>query len=510
MKHIILTTLVLSYLNICAQTTHNHNHHEKLPKMTLLNHKKVMGDLFGKPNINIKTIGILVYDGFDAMETIAPMVIFSELMGVKIYYIGEHKRRTQGNVIDIEVDKTLDEIKKLDMLIVPGASSQVTSKMIQNKTVLNWIKKIDQSTTITTGIGTGVFLIGKAGLLKGKKGTTSTPFAKENLQQLEAEYVQTRYTHDGKYWTSQQSTAVIDVCLALVKEIAGETYLQAAMLDLEYDPKPPIQNGVSESADSIVFASKNKQSILVEGLYLTNNQSIDTINSNLPQNLNLKTDTIGILVYNGSFTLDFLGPLCVLSQLPNNKVVLIGKNRGVIKSGRTKLYVDYTINDFQKLKVFLAPGGALGTWNTAKDTTIRSWILKIDKQSQYTASVCTGAWILGEAGILTNKNATTHWYRKDEFLSKYGAKLSNERFVKDGKYYTSAGVSAGIDLSFALINDLTNKTYMYLVQNQLNYFPIPPINAGIPDKTDPKVVDMMTQMYDYVMVKRANLKIHKH
>jgi transcriptional regulator GlxA family with amidase domain len=138
----------------------------------------------------------------------------------------------------------------------------------------------------------------------------------------------------------------------------------------------------------------------------------------------------------------------------------------------------------------------------SQDTILRKWILKIDNNSKYTTSVCTGAWILGEAGLINNRNATSHWYMKKEVLSHYQANPVDKRFVKDGKYWTSAGVSAGIDFCFALLNELYGAKTTNNAFHQLAYFPEPIIKGGIPENTNPLVVDMMNQMYNYMMLKR--------
>ena len=123
------------------------------------------------------------------------------------------------------------------------------------------------------------------------------------------------------------------------------------------------------------------------------------------------------------------------------------------------------------------------------------WIKKIDKTTKYTASVCTGSWILGATGLLKGKNVTSNWYRAEEVMKMYGANYTEGRWVQDGKYWTSAGVSAGIDMSLAIIDDLLGKKYTEAVMLDLEYDPKPPYNAGVPRKTDPLVADMMKEMY---------------
>jgi transcriptional regulator GlxA family with amidase domain len=139
-----------------------------------------------------------------------------------------------------------------------------------------------------------------------------------------------------------------------------------------------------------------------------------------------------------------------------------------------------------------------------RDTLVLNWIKHIDINSKYTASVCTGAWILGATGILKDKNATTNWYRAEEMLNNYGAHFQKKRYVNDGKYWTSAGVSAGIDMSLAIVNDLFGEKYTQGIMLDLEYDPQPPYNAGSIEKTSPIVFEMMKTMYDMLMLSTIN------
>jgi YHS domain-containing protein len=127
------------------------------------------------------------------------------------------------------------------------------------------------------------------------------------------------------------------------------------------------------------------------------------------------------------------------------------------------------------------------------------WIKKIDSGSVYTTSVCTGAWILGAAGLLDNKNATTHWYGKDILRNEFGAKIEDKRFVRDGKYWTSAGVTAGMDMSYAMIGTIMGEPYAKISMLNLEYDPKPPYEGGSVNNTPANLVEGMRIMYNQGM-----------
>ena len=178
-------------------------------------------------------------------------------------------------------------------------------------------------------------------------------------------------------------------------------------------------------------------------------------------------------------------------------VFFVGRNKGLIADGRgMQVKVDTSIAEVQQLDILVIPGGFKETYQLTKDTALLSWIKAIDANSKYTTSVCTGAWILGATGLLKNKEATTHWYGKKILADEFGAKVQDKRFVKSGKYWTSAGVSAGMDMSLALVNEIMGEKYTKAAMLDLEYDPQPPFVGGSEQKTDKAIVDNMRKMYD--------------
>ena len=155
---------------------------ERLPKMTLLNHQSVMADLFGKPAIDVKTIGILVYDGVDTVEAVAPMVVFSELMSVKLEYVGVRAGRVHTRLMDIEVERSFDQIDQLDMLIVPGGEPRPWRRWLQCQGLSEWLVRMDGGTKLTAGIGNGRELLVSARVCCASTGERAIPSSREVLE----------------------------------------------------------------------------------------------------------------------------------------------------------------------------------------------------------------------------------------------------------------------------------------------------------------------------------------
>ncbi|MDD1637437.1 MAG: DJ-1/PfpI family protein [Methylococcaceae bacterium] len=233
-----------------------------------------------------------------------------------------------------------------------------------------------------------------------------------------------------------------------------------------------------------------------------NNRHITSMDElmSLKPNPNVTVNGVGIYAYDGMFSLDAMGPYQVFKSAGLNPFLIAKKKGNITMSNGLTIAVNKSIDEVNQLDVLLIPGGADGTARQTIDPEVINWIKKIDQTSIYTTSVCTGAWILGAAGLLEGKEATTHWYRAEEMLTKYGADFEQKRWVRDGKYWTSAGVTAGLDMSLALVNHLFGKEYTQAVMLDLEYDPKPPIQGGTPEKSRPIIAQLMKDMYDFFLL----------
>jgi cyclohexyl-isocyanide hydratase len=199
------------------------------------------------------------------------------------------------------------------------------------------------------------------------------------------------------------------------------------------------------------------------------------------------TRHIGILVFPGVQQLDLTGPYEVFASLPDTKVHLIWKDRAPITSATgLVLGPTMTFGECPTLDVICVPGGG-GVNALLEDAETLAFIRAQAKQARYVTSVCTGSLVLGAAGLLKGRKATTHWYAHD-FLEKFGAIPVHGRVVRDGNLITAGGVTAGIDFGLAVVAELAGRTEAEAIQLGLEYAPAPPFDAGTPDEAPSAVL----------------------
>jgi putative intracellular protease/amidase len=184
-----------------------------------------------------------------------------------------------------------------------------------------------------------------------------------------------------------------------------------------------------------------------------------------------------ILLYRGFTTLDATGPYEVLCRLPNASVKFVAKEKGVIESeyATTKMIATHSLDEIEKADILLIPGSTMSFASVAGDEQILKHIRRFHSTTQLTLSVCSGSVILAAAGLLKGLSATSHWAALD-ILTKYGAKPVSERYVRQGKIITAAGVSAGIDMALYISSILEDEDYAKMIQLVLEYYPEPPVD----------------------------------
>lgn len=201
---------------------------------------------------------------------------------------------------------------------------------------------------------------------------------------------------------------------------------------------------------------------------------------------------IGLLVFPRVQQLDLTGPHDVFSSLPGTIVHLLWKDLAPLKSSSgLTLVPDTTFDKCPPLDVICVPGGA-GIGDLMEDPETLDFIRRQAAHARFVTSVCTGALVLGAAGLLRGRKATTHW-AFHELLAPLGAIPVRDRVVRDGNLVTGGGVTAGIDFALTLASELVGEQQAQAVQLQLEYAPAPPFDAGSPDTAPPSVVESVRQ-----------------
>ena len=187
---------------------------------------------------------------------------------------------------------------------------------------------------------------------------------------------------------------------------------------------------------------------------------------------------IVILLYKGFTALDVVGAYEILCRLPGAEVTFVAKVKGNVVSeyASMQMVANSSLSDIKEADILLVPGSTFAFTQVAQDKELLQQIRRIDAGTKWTVSVCTGAVILGAAGLLADKKATTHWAAMDS-LKQFGARQSSERYVRDGKLVTAAGVSAGMDMALYLAGIIAGEEYARMLQLVTEYFPEPPFHT---------------------------------
>lgn len=195
---------------------------------------------------------------------------------------------------------------------------------------------------------------------------------------------------------------------------------------------------------------------------------------------------IGFLLYPGVTLLDVAGPLEVLARLPGVRVRLIARHAGPIRcESGSELTADTLLDSDPSLDVLVVPGGP-GIDTLLDDEPHVTFVRQAVDRGKIVASVCTGALLIGAAGALDGRRATTHW-RYLDLLASFGAQAVAKRVVVDGNIITAAGVSAGIDMALSLAARLAGEEEAARIALIIEYDPAPPVR-GSESASSPAIV----------------------
>ncbi|MFD4790790.1 DJ-1/PfpI family protein [Streptomyces sp. NPDC058459] len=207
---------------------------------------------------------------------------------------------------------------------------------------------------------------------------------------------------------------------------------------------------------------------------------------------------IAIVLYDRFTALDAVGPYEVLARTPDAETVFVAEQAGPVRTdtGALALMTDRSLAEVTSPDVVVVPGGP-GQSALMEHAPLLDWLRQADATTTWTTSVCTGSLLLGAAGLLTGRRATSHWLAVGE-LERFGARHVPQRVVSDGKYVTAAGVSAGIDMGLTLLGRIAGDEYARTVQLALEYDPQPPYDAGSPHKAPAHLVDALRERSRFI------------
>ena len=204
---------------------------------------------------------------------------------------------------------------------------------------------------------------------------------------------------------------------------------------------------------------------------------------------------VGFVIFPDLTQLDFTGPLQVLARLPESKTYIVAKSAAPVPTDcGLGLVPTHTFETCPPLDLICIPGGVSGVIGAIGDRETVAFVRGQAGQAKYVTSVCTGAFVLGVAGLLAGRRATTHWAYTD-LLPLVGATYEKARIVKDGNLITAGGVTSGIDFGLSVVAEIAGETAARTIQLGIEYDPAPPFDSGHPDRAPAAIKSALSERY---------------
>ncbi|MEU0674810.1 DJ-1/PfpI family protein [Streptomyces sp. NPDC006172] len=186
-------------------------------------------------------IGILLYDGFSLLDPTGPAEVLSRLPEATVTMIAERRGAVRTDTADVALvaERSISEVDRLDVLLVPGAGNRGTVAAMNNEALLRWIRQIHRHSRWTTSVCTGSIILAAAGLLDGRRATTYWASAEYLQTTFDVTYLPQRYVRSGKIITAAGVSAGVDMALNLASLMTDDGTAKAIQLAVEYDPQPP-------------------------------------------------------------------------------------------------------------------------------------------------------------------------------------------------------------------------------------------------------------------------------
>lgn len=190
--------------------------------------------------------------------------------------------------------------------------------------------------------------------------------------------------------------------------------------------------------------------------------------------------------------LDITGPYEVLARTPGWNVELVAETMEPVRTDRGFTILPMQTRETVKPSdILVVPGGA-GIDAIMLDEEWLAFVRREAERAKYVFGICTGSLLLASAGVLRGKKAGGHWQARD-LLEKFGVTPSAERMTVDGKFYTSGGVTSGIDMALRVVADAADETVARKIQLAIEYDPAPPFKGGTPLTSPREIVDAVLE-----------------
>lgn len=188
-----------------------------------------------------------------------------------------------------------------------------------------------------------------------------------------------------------------------------------------------------------------------------------------------------IMLFDGFTALDIVGGYEVLANVPGIETEFAAETTGVVAadSGRLGITAWRRFEEIASTDILYVPGGP-GVASMVRHEALLSHVRRLHASSKWTIGICNGVELLGAAGLLVGKEVTTNWFARDH-VTAYGALVQHDRYHRDGKLITGAGVSASIDAGLYLASLLAGEKAARVIQLGIEYYPDPPFGSGNPD-----------------------------
>ena len=197
--------------------------------------------------------------------------------------------------------------------------------------------------------------------------------------------------------------------------------------------------------------------------------------------------TVGFVLFPDLTQLDLTGPLQVLARLPQSRTVVAARSESPVPSDcGLSLSPTHSFAKCPPFDLICVPGGVKGVIGAIGDRETVDFVRRQAAGAKYITSVCTGAFVLGVAGLLQGRRATTHW-AYTELLPLIGAKHEKGRIVRDG--------TAGVDFGLSVVAEIAGETTACTIQLGIEYDPAPPFDSGHPDRAPESIRAALSERY---------------